>query len=200
MAYTIRWYSVYDRTPPAAEALAALKADGMMVACRMEGDGVPEGLTGGVDLQIFDAAGEHSTQLLARSGSLGASMNGWWRWDAGGSSALDNRLRSGALLWKSGLSGALAEIGPDAAADAAWPLRWDGVRQGLLDSRYLTTFFAVMRQVKDKDRSSRLPGEAEAAVMAALKGLAERPSAAAADRFRTVTVDWIVRLRRVAGS
>jgi hypothetical protein len=87
------------------------------------------------------------------------------------------------------------EIGP--TVDPAWPLRWEGVRQGLLDSRYLTTLFALSRQVKDKDRSNPLPGQVEEAVAAALKALVKQPSAAAADRFRQVMITGILRLNQV---
>jgi hypothetical protein len=199
-AYSIRWYATVDGTPSAADAVAALKAGGAMVACRMDERAAPEAPVGAVDLPIFDASGAHFTPLVGRSGPLGATRIGWWRWDAGSATVLDNRLRSGPFLWKSGLSGALVEIDPEAAAREAWPLRWDGVRQGILDSRYLTTLFALMRQVKDKDRSNRLPEQAETAVAAALKGLARQPSPTGADRFRELVVSWTLRLHRVVGS
>jgi len=113
---------------------------------------------------------------------------------------LENRLRCGALLWKSSLSGALLEIGPDAPARPDWPLRWEGVREGVLDSRCLTTLFALIRQVKDKDRSSLLPGKAEVAAAAALNRIVEHPSLEAADRLQALVITWILRLGRMVWS
>ena len=113
---------------------------------------------------------------------------------------MENRLRCGALLWKSSLSGALVEISPDAPARPDWPLRWEGVREGVLDSRCLTTLFSLIRQVKDKDRSSPLPGKAEVAITAALNGVAEHPSPESADRVREVAISWILQLGRMVWS
>ena len=63
----------------------------------------------------------------------------------------------------------------------------------------MTTLFALMRQVKDKDKSHPLPAQAEAAVGTALNGLTQQPSAANAARFREMLITWIVRLDRVVG-
>jgi hypothetical protein len=189
----IRWY-VYCEALPSAETIAALRADGVLVACRL-GD---KSAAVGVDLPIFDADGASSERLLRDGRAAGTA--GWWRWDAGASTPLENRLRCGAWLWKNGLSGALVEISPDAPTATDWPLRWEGVRQGILDSRFLTTFFALMRQVKDMDRSSPQPRLAEAAVTAALKRVEDHPSAEAADQMRAVVIAWILRLGRMVWS
>jgi hypothetical protein len=197
-APVIRWYALLPAPPTAAGAVAALKAGGTMVACRMEGEGSSTS-PGGVDLPIYQAGSPHGDRLLGRTGPLSASTVGWWRWNAAAAAPHDNRLRCGALLWKSGLSGALVEIDPADAAGADWPLRWEGIRQGVLDSRYMTTLFALMRQVKDKDKSHPLPAQAETAVNAALTRLTRQPSAAEAARFRESMITWIVRLDRVVG-
>src|SRR5205823_2657050 len=162
----VHWYALLHEAPTAGDSITALKEEGMMVACRLDGE--EPSLPPGVDLPIYDANGRYASRLMHRLGPTAASAVGWWRWDAGAATALENRLRCGALLWRSGLSGALVQIGPERSSDPAWPLRWDGVRQGILDSRFLTTLFAFTRQVKDMDRSNRLPGQAEEAVSAAL--------------------------------
>jgi hypothetical protein len=195
----IRWYALLQQAPSSADAVAAVRAGGAMIACRLDGD-APPAAPGVVDLPIYDAGSSYCARLAGRAGPLAASTLGWWRWEVDHATPIENRLRCGALLWQSGLSGALLEIGPDGAADPAWPLRWEAVRQGLLDSRYLTTLFALSRQVKDMDRRNPLPGQAEEAVAAALNGLTRRPSAAAAQRFREVVIDWILRLHGVVGS
>lgn len=169
-----------------------MRAGGERVACRVED---PAG-AGAVDLPIFDAAGAAGERLRRGESAPPAGGAGWWQWDTGAATPLENRLRGGAWLWKSGLSGALLEIEPQAPADSGWPLRWEGVRQGIEDSRYLTTLFSLIRQVKDKDRHSPLPGQAEAAVAGALNGLAEHPSAAGADQMRSLAITWILRLGR----
>ncbi len=195
LAPSIRWYGLWTTAPPSLETMAAWRAGGGRVACRLDDPGA----TAGVDLPIFTAASATCARLMERAGPVGASTTGWWEWDAGAATRLENRLRCGALLWKSGLSGALIEIAPDAPGKPDWPLRWEGVRQGVLDSRYLTTLFAFMRQVKDMDRQNRLPGEAEEAVVATLNELAKQPSEAAVERFRAIVVTWINRLSQVVG-
>jgi hypothetical protein len=136
----------------------------------------------------------------ARSGSPAAATSGWWWWNAGAATALEDRLRCGVLLWKSGLSGVVLDIDPAAPPDPAWQDRWENVCQGVQDSRYLTTLFSLIRQVKDKDRSSPLPGRAEVAIAAALNSAAERPTPEAADRVRETAIDWILRLGRLVWS
>ena len=91
-------------------------------------------------------------------------------------------------------------MSPAASADPAWPLRWAGVCDGIQDSRYLTTLYSLIRQVKDKDRSSPLPGKAEVSIAAALNGVSERPSAEAAGRVRETAITWILRLGRLVWS
>jgi hypothetical protein len=194
----IRWYALLPESPSAPGALAALKSGGLMVACRMEGD--PAAGSSGVDLPIYAAASPECTRLVARKGAPTSTSLGWWSWDASAQSPLSNRVSCGAGLWKSGLSGALVEIDPERAEQPEWALRWEGVRQGILDSRYLTTFYALVRQVKDKDRANRLPAQAEEAVTAALNGVTQAPSTAAAQRFRDTVIHWTIRLQRVVGS
>jgi hypothetical protein len=194
----IRWYALLPAPPAAADAIAALRAGGRMVACRMEAEGEGSASTG-IDLPIYEAGGPNSSRFFARTGPLSASTVGWWRWDATTAAAHDNRLRCGALLWKSGLSGALVEIDPERSTASDWPLQWEGIRQGVLDSRYMTTLFALMRQVKDMDKRHPLPAQAEAAVGAAMNGLTRQPSATTAARFRETLISWIVRLDRVVG-
>ena len=146
---SIRWYTLLPRAPASADAAAAVRASGVMIACRLDGD-APAGTPGAVDLPIYGAGSAYCARLVERKGPLAASTLGWWRWEADRATPVENRLRCGALLWKSGLSGALLEIGPHGVADPSWPLRWEAVRQGLLDSRYLTTLFALSRQVTDR--------------------------------------------------
>jgi hypothetical protein len=191
----LHWYALCVAAP-SPEAAAAIRAGGGLIACRVSG---PEAAAG-IDLPILDAAEAIHAHPASAGPPAGAHFLGWWRWDAGAATALDNRLRCGALLWKSGLSGALIDISPDAATQADWPVGWDGICQGVQDSRYLTTLFSLIRQVKDKDRSSPLPGQAEVAITTALNEVVERPSAAAADRVRETAIAWILRLGRLVWS
>lgn len=72
--------------------------------------------------------------------------NEWWYWDVSGS-AKDNRLYAGLLLWKAGLDGALIPI--DEPQSTLGTVQWEAVREGLDDTRYLTTFMSALREVKD---------------------------------------------------
>lgn len=192
-AASIRWYAWFAGGLPAPGMMATLRAEGARVACHLDDPAA----AGEIDLPVFDAAGASGARLLHAGGPPGARAAGWWSWDADTATPLESRLRCGALLWKSGLSGALVEIGPEAAGSPHWPLRWEGIRQGVLDSRYLTTLFALIRQVKDKDRALPMPGQAEVAVAAALNGVAEHPSPEAADRVRSLVIAWILKLARM---
>ena len=189
----LRWYALCGNVP-SPEVAAAIRAGGALIACPVGGPTV----AAGIDLPIFDAAEQIGGRAATPGQAIVPGILGWWRWDAGSATALDNRLRCGALLWKSGLSGALIEISPGAAADADWPTRWDGICQGIQDSRYLTTLFSLIRQVKDKDRSSPLPGRAQVAIAVALNGVAGHP--AAAGRVRETAIAWILQLGRLVWS
>lgn len=124
----------------------------------------------------------------------------WWSWDAAVATPAQNRLFAGFLLWRSGFTGACVEEGEADGADrAALALRWEALRTGVDDVRYLTTYYALLRQLRDKDRRHPLPDRAEAAVGTALARLTPDSPISAADACRRELVRWIAQLRAVVG-
>jgi hypothetical protein len=159
-------------------------------------------------MQIFHAevvlrdgkAGGIATASGTPSSTPGPVMR-WWTWDAARSSEARNRLLAGFLLWRAEMAGAyLEEPEESPAADpAATRRRWEALRAGITDTRYLTTLYSLIRQCKDKDRRHPLPGQAEAALAQALARLTPDSPMSAADATRRLARDWIVRLRAVVG-
>ena len=78
----------------------------------------------------------------------------WFWWDAR-KSALDNRRYAGVGLWKSGLYGAVAAWMPEECRDPTDGLDGmlgEALREGIDDTRYLTTYMKALRELKDLKR------------------------------------------------
>jgi hypothetical protein len=124
----------------------------------------------------------------------------WWSWDTAAATPAQNRLFSGFLLWRAGFTGACVEEAEADAADAGrLAQRWEAIRLGVDDVRHLTTYYGLLRQLRDKDRRHPLPDRAEADVSAVLARLTPDSSLASADFARRTLVRWIVALRQVVG-
>ncbi len=79
----------------------------------------------------------------------------WYWWDAR-SSASDNRLYAGVGLWKSGLDGCMPAWMPldgKAPADGARSMLGEALREGIDDTRYMTTYMKALRELKDLKRA-----------------------------------------------
>jgi hypothetical protein len=124
----------------------------------------------------------------------------WWSWDPTSVSPAQNRLYAGFLLWRSGFTGACLEEGEGDTADlGTLAHRWEAVRCGVDDVRYLTTFYSLLRQLRDKNRRHPLPDRAEASVTAALARLTPNSPLTSADFVRRTLARWTVELRKVVG-
>jgi hypothetical protein len=122
----------------------------------------------------------------------------WWSWDMATATPAQNRLFAGFLLWRSGFTGACLEESQGEAGDpAALARRWEAVRAGVDDVRYLTTYYSLVRQLRDKDRRHPLPDRAEAELSAVLAKLTPDSSMASADAARRALVRWITAIRLV---
>lgn len=78
----------------------------------------------------------------------------WFWWDAR-KSALDNRRYAGVGLWKSGLYGGVAAWMPEEGRDPTEGLNGmlgEALREGIDDTRYLTTYMKALRELKDLKR------------------------------------------------
>jgi hypothetical protein len=124
----------------------------------------------------------------------------WWCWDAATATPAQNRLYAGFLLWRAGFTGACLEEGEEDTADlGALATRWEAVRAGVDDVRHLTTYYGLLRQLKDKNKSHPLPGRAEASVNAVLARLTPDSPLSSADYARRTLVRWISELKKVVG-
>ncbi|MEN6521503.1 MAG: hypothetical protein ABFD46_10200 [Armatimonadota bacterium] len=91
--------------------------------------------------------------------------NEWVYWDAT-ASPRDNRIYSGFLLWKSGLDGMYL---PMPSLDSlTGTVHWEALREGIDDTRYLTTLMDLVRQAKDLKKAGDVTDAAEAYVNAVL--------------------------------
>lgn len=124
----------------------------------------------------------------------------WWSWDTAAATPAQNRLFAGFLLWRAGFTGACLEEEAMPTTDrAALARRWEAVRGGVDDVRYLTTYYNLLRQMRDKDRRHPLPDRAEASVAAALARLTPASSFAAAEATRQTLARWIAALKAQVG-
>lgn len=98
----------------------------------------------------------------------------WWYWDIS-RNAKDNRLYAGLLLWKSGLDGAFPPVGTAGSGDSViGTIRWEALREGIDDTRYITSMMNLLREAKDLHKGKDVTDAAEAYLNAVLaKPLAE---------------------------
>lgn len=93
-------------------------------------------------------------QALIAGGTNRTSKWEWYWWDAR-QSVSDNRVYSGVALWKSGLYGCMPlwmpKDGTD-KADSLDSLLCEAMREGINDTRYITTYMKALRELKDKKR------------------------------------------------
>lgn len=95
-------------------------------------------------------------QALIGGGTNRTSKWEWYWWDAR-ESASDNRIYSGVALWKSGLYGCMPLWMPKDASDKADSLdslQCEAMREGINDTRYITTYMKALRELKDKKREA----------------------------------------------
>ena len=78
----------------------------------------------------------------------------WYWWDARKSS-VDNRLHAGAGLWKSGLDGCMPTWMPQEGAaptEGTSSMLGEALREGIDDTRYITTYMKALRELKNLKR------------------------------------------------
>jgi len=95
-------------------------------------------------------------QALIGGGTNRTAKWEWYWWDAR-ESVPNNRIYSGIALWKSGLYGCMPAWMPKDEADKADSLDsllCEAMREGINDTRYITTYMKALRELKDKKRQS----------------------------------------------
>lgn len=95
-------------------------------------------------------------QALINGGTTRTNKWEWYWWDAR-ESVDQNRINAGIALWRSGLYGCIPYWMPKDVADQPGNLDsvlCEALREGVDDTRYLTTYMKAVRELKDKKRQS----------------------------------------------
>jgi len=181
-------------------------------------------LQANLDVPIYYRDSDYPLQLIRSGGKRVSDKSDWWYWQPTGEEPAKNRVSAGFMLWRSNLYGAFIpvyqeafggdpydETSSGAATDQAplrpemltYPtstgvidsLRWEAVREGITDARYLTTFYDALRQCKDAKIAKPLTQEAEGYVTTFLsKPLAGLPETSL-DTARGKIADYTIKLR-----
>jgi len=158
--------------------LAALTAKGLDTAGYIAHENDLASLNDGLETVIYSRDSEYPQQLIRTHGQRTSSKHDWWYWEAASDDARTNRYSAGWLLWRTKLYGGFiadyqSTLGTDPfdenSAGAPDPLsafrpqmltypakdgvidtvQWEAVREGINDTRYLTTFYSALRECKD---------------------------------------------------
>lgn len=176
-----------------AQETAWAKNDGLPCASFIPNDDALNQLEGNLDLAIYSADEPYAQKLLQTDGRRMYMDRDWWRWPSAQDDPQVNRLYTGYLLWRTDLYGAFASdyetcwgtdpfdcADPGAPADKAmyqpammtYPaangvidtLQWEAAREGITDVRYLTTYYAALRECKDNHLEADLVDSSQAQV------------------------------------
>ena len=109
---------------------------------------------------VLDGIDYHVTMpyvqsLINKEATRAGNKWEWYWWDAR-RSALDNRLYAGVGLWKSGLDGCMPAWMPldgKGPTDGARSMLGEALREGIDDTRYMTTYMKALRELKDLKRA-----------------------------------------------
>ena len=119
----------------------------------------------------YDTSMQYTQSLIAGEQSRSASMWQWCWWDAG-QSVSQNRINSGMALWRSGLDGCMPAWNPGVCKPAD-SLLTEALREGIDDTRYITTYMKALRELKDMKRAK--DNEYISATEAYLKSFLNKP-------------------------
>ncbi|MEO7717784.1 MAG: hypothetical protein ABIY70_16415 [Capsulimonas sp.] len=204
--------------------LAALNKAGLSGATYVTRQSDYDTLQDKLALVVYDRDSEYPQELLRTHGVRKSNKHDWWYWDASNEDAHDNRLSAGYLLWRANLYGAYVPeyqfaTGTDPYDDTSagappalapyrprmltYPaqggvldtLQWEALREGVNDVRYLTTFYAALREAKDAHLAKPMIDEAEGYVKTYLdKPLALLPDSEY-DKARVQIAKYALQLR-----
>ncbi len=144
-----------EETSAAIEKARLFKQAGCQVAATVSDPGTAEKL-----LPVCNAINYNIdmpyVQALINGGTERTAKWEWYWWDAR-RSVRENRINSGIALWRSGLYGCMPFWMPKGEGDQ--PARLDSMlcmamREGVVDTRYITTYMKALRELKDKKRQA----------------------------------------------
>lgn len=144
-----------DDIQAAYDKLKVLHQAGVRVAATIADDAANEKLMPGLDAVNYRIDMPY-VQALVNGGTSRTSKWEWYWWD-GRESVRDNRINAGIALWRSGLYGCMPYWMPKDIADKPDnldSLLCEALREGVDDTRYITTYMKALRELKDKKRGS----------------------------------------------
>jgi len=164
---------------------AELKTHHMQIA----GTPITEDDTNGVEEVIYPVDNPYVLNAIKAKGNRTSSRRDWITWSSTQNDARLNRIYSGLYLWEANLYGALlsdyqssqtanpyddsiVSTGALRSQMLAYPtndglldtIGWEAIREGITDTRYLTSFYTVMRRCKDAKIQKEYVNKAEATV------------------------------------
>ena len=174
-----------------AQKLAALAKQGLQTTAYVAHQDDFAALADNLPYVIYDRDSEYPQQLIRTHGQRTSAKHDWWYWQAASEDCVSNRLTAGWLLTRSKLYGGFiadyqASFGTDPYDEMStgapgqlssfrpqmltYPakdgvidtLQWEAVREGVNDTRYLTTFYSALRECKDNHVAKDVVAEAEA--------------------------------------
>jgi len=174
-----------------ADKLKALTKHGLQTTAYVAHQDDLAAMSDNLPYVIYDRDSEYPQELIRTHGKRTSSKHDWWYWQAASEDCVSNRLTAGWLLTRSKLYGGFiadyqASFGTnpydEKSVDApgqlssfrpqmlTYPakdgvidtLQWEAIREGVNDTRYLTTFYAALRECKDNKVEKDLVDEAEA--------------------------------------
>ena len=180
-------------SPGQSSQLAQLQKSGLQTTAYVPHQADFERMGDNLSYVMYDRESEYAQQLVRTHGKRVSFKHDWWYWQAASEDAATNRDSAGWLLWRSKLYGGFVadyqstlgtdpfdehSTGAPQALSAYRPqmltypvqdgvidtVQWEAVREGINDVRYLTTFFAALRECKDNHVAKDLVTEAESYV------------------------------------
>lgn len=136
------------------EQISAFKSVRAKVVARLDDEAAAAELEPELDGLVYGIDMQYPQSLINGSAKRTSSKWQWIWWDAR-ESAKTNRLNAGVKLWRAGLDGAMPAWMPTAAGalDGTSSLLTEALREGIDDTRYLTSFMKALREVKDLKRA-----------------------------------------------
>lgn len=134
---------------------AVLRQSGVQVAVTVSDEAAVQKLLPAVDGVNYEVSMPY-VQALVNGGTSRTNKWEWYWWDAR-RSVNDNRINAGIRLWRSGLYGCMPVWMPRGEGDRADnldSLLCEALREGVNDTRYITTYMKALRELKDKKRAS----------------------------------------------
>lgn len=205
--------------------LANLKKAGLQTAAVINSDADYAAEQNNLDVAIYPVQEAYVQRLLKSAGKRESNTRDWLTWPSAQSDPQTDRLYSGYLLWRTDLYGAYISdyqtcystdpyddtIAPADSTHAAYrpamltyptedgvidTVQWESVREGINDVRYLTTFFAALRECKDAKVDLVQVNKAETDVASFMNSSFWLMSDAGYQKGRTMITNYALQLRK----